>query len=60
MRCGESLTDSALASLLDRYEDVAKRAQALEEKHAKDGSPPRNNPSSDVWRLIERIRNPPV
>lgn len=30
----------------------------LDERHAGDGSPPGNNPSSGVWRLIDLIRTP--
>ena len=60
LACEKSLTDEALKALLERYQDAAKRAQALDDKHAKDGSPPRSNPSSNVWRLIERILGPAV
>lgn len=44
------------AALASHYEDARGRAQALDRKHDLDGSPPRSNPSSEAWRLIERIR----
>lgn len=55
--CDKVLTGSALASLSERYDDAKRRAQRLDAKHAGDGSPPRSNPSSNVWELIERIRS---
>jgi RloB-like protein len=58
LSCSKTLTDEALQALVSRYEDAVKRARELDVKHAKDRSPPRSNPSSDVWRLIERIQAP--
>ena len=57
MQCSKVLTQQALDSLTDRYPDAVKRAVRLDEKHRKDGSAPRTNPSSDTWRLIDRIKN---
>jgi hypothetical protein len=54
--CGKGLTDDALNVLGERYTDARSRAQALESKHAHDGSPPRSNPSSDIWKLVDRIQ----
>jgi hypothetical protein len=51
------LTESALTALADGYDEARGRAIKLDEKHAGDGSPPRSNPSSGVWRLIDLIRN---
>ncbi|PZS40737.1 MAG: hypothetical protein DLM62_01280 [Pseudonocardiales bacterium] len=51
------LSESALTTLADGYEEARRRAIKLDEKHAGDGSPPRSNPSSAVWRLIDMIRN---
>jgi RloB-like protein len=53
---GKTPSTTALAALISRYADARSRAQALERKHDLDGSPPRSNPSSEVWRLIETIR----
>lgn len=54
--CGKVLTRPATDLLYDRYEDARDRAQRLDAKHEGDGSPPRSNPSSSVWSLIEAIR----
>ena len=54
--CGKVLTRSAMDLLHDCYEDARDRAQRLDAKHEGDGSPPRSNPSSSVWSLIEAIR----
>ena len=51
------LTESALTALADGYDEARRRAVKLDEKHAGDGSPPRTNPSSGVWRLIDLLRN---
>lgn len=40
----------------DRFEEARARAQSLARKHEGDGtSYPQDNPSSDVWRLIDSI-----
>lgn len=41
--------------LAGRFEDAKARAQALELKHDGDGSPVHTNPSSTIWRLVDRI-----
>ena len=56
--CSKVLTESALSSLAERYEQARRRAIKLDEKHAGDASPPPSNPSSGVWRLIDMIRTP--
>ncbi|MEU6410637.1 RloB family protein [Microbispora sp. NPDC046933] len=54
--CDKVLTTRALEQLIERHEIAMSRAQALDRKHDGDGSPSRSNPSTDVWRLIQRIR----
>ena len=54
--CDKVLTGPALAALSEHYDDAKQRAQQLETKHAADGSPPRSNPSTNMWQLIDRIR----
>lgn len=54
--CDKGLNDNALDLLGERYEEARARAIALDEKHAGDGSPSRNNPSSEVWKLVDKIR----
>jgi len=49
-------TLNSLERLIENYEVAKRRAQALDRKHAGDGSPPRSNPSSDVWRTVDAIR----
>jgi hypothetical protein len=49
-------TADALIKLGTRYEDARRRAQALDLKHELDGSPPRSNPSSGMWCLVDQIR----
>ena len=56
LSCGKTPTSAALAALSSQYKHARRRAQALDRKHELDGSPPRSNPSSDAWRLIETIR----
>ncbi|MEV4568617.1 RloB family protein [Nonomuraea sp. NPDC049419] len=56
LACEKALTPRALDQLVDRYEAARRRAQKLDGKHEGDGSPPRSNPSSGVWQLIERVR----
>ena len=56
--CDKALDSSALAMLADAssYAAAKERALLLDRKHAGDFSPPRSNPSSDAYRLIDRIR----
>lgn len=56
--CKKTLTEAALKDLEARHEHAVKRAKALDKKHKGDGSPPRHNPSSEVWKLVDRIRKP--
>jgi hypothetical protein len=58
LKCKKVLTEAALKDLEARYEHAVKRARALDAKHEGDGSSPRSNPSSEVWKLVERIRKP--
>jgi hypothetical protein len=55
--CSKVLSESALNALADAYDEARRRAIKLDDKHAGDRSPPRSNPSSEVWRLIDLIRN---
>ncbi|MGA8364254.1 MAG: RloB family protein [Solirubrobacteraceae bacterium] len=58
LKCGKALSPQALDSLASRYDEAVKRAKALDKKHEGDDSPPGTNPSSEVWKLVERIRKP--
>lgn len=55
LRCSKSLSDEALDDLTSRHREASKRARRLDDKHTKDGSPSRSNPSSNVWQLVDRM-----
>ena len=57
---GKALSTQALELLTERFPVAKDRAQSLERKHLGDGSPRPWNPSSDVWRLIDVMREPPI
>jgi hypothetical protein len=54
--CGKVPSTAALLRLGGRYEQARDRARQLDKEHEQNGLPPRANPSSEVWSLIERIR----
>lgn len=56
LKCGKALNQDALQRLAERYLDAKTRAENLERKHRDDGNPPRWNPSSSVWTLIDQIK----
>lgn len=47
---------SAWQLLESGYGAAKDRAIKLDERHELNGSPPRSNPSSDVWRLVDVLR----
>lgn len=53
----KALPGEVLEKLATRYDDARVRAQRLDTKHHGDGRRPRSNPSSDIWKLVDRIRN---
>lgn len=55
LKCGKVLNDAALGELIERFPEAKVRAVALDNKHLGDGRPARSNPSSGMWRLIDRI-----
>jgi len=54
---GKSIPASAWKTLRDNYEDARRRARERDSMHEGNDSPPRSNPSSDVWRLVDRLRS---
>lgn len=52
---GKSLAPQALRMLEEHHPEAKRRAIELDNKHRGDGSPPRSNPSSNLWQLIDRI-----
>lgn len=53
---GKRIDDSSFNLLLEKYEDARRRAKELDRWHEGNGSPPRSNPSTGVWRLVDSIR----
>lgn len=51
----KSLAPQALRLLEEQHPEARKRAIELDKKHRGDASPPRSNPSSNLWQLIDRI-----
>ena len=56
---GKRIPDSARQALVEGFETARQRARALDERHDGDGRPPRSNPSTDVWQLVDRLRDGP-
>ena len=54
---GKKIADTAWGALVEAFETAKQRAQTLDERHAGNGSPRRSNPSTDLWRLVERLNN---
>ncbi len=55
LRCEKRLDKEALALLEENFGDAKLRARRLDEKHEGDGSPEHENPSSNVWKIIDSI-----
>jgi hypothetical protein len=53
--CKKALSDEALSRLAERYEEARRRAISLDKKHRGDGSVGRSNPSTEAWKLVDRI-----
>ena len=53
--CGKTLDEQALGELMERYPEARTRAVRLDAKHLGDGRAARSNPSSGMWRLVDRI-----
>ncbi|WP_428115631.1 RloB family protein [Candidatus Poriferisodalis sp.] len=48
----------SIVDLLIAYDSAKQRAVALREQHARNGSEPGANPSSNVWELVDLLREP--
>lgn len=55
LMCDKILHEQALDELMERFPEARARALRLDAKHLGDGRAPRSNPSSGMWRLIDRI-----
>ncbi len=51
----KSIKPSAWTSLDEEYPTARARAIKLDKRHKGDGSPEFSNPSSNVWRLVDRL-----
>ncbi len=58
LECKKNLSVTAGLELRARYDDARRRAVLLAEMHIANGSPVNENPSSGMWQLIDRIREP--
>ncbi|MXZ67580.1 MAG: RloB domain-containing protein [Acidimicrobiia bacterium] len=57
---GKEVRPEMFGQLENCYESAKQRAKTLDKKHDGDGSPPRSNPSTGMWRLIDSIRQLPA
>lgn len=55
---GKDIRPQFYGRMFANYETARARAQDLDKKHELDGSPPHHNPSSNIWRLIDLLREP--
>jgi hypothetical protein len=55
--CSKALSQQALDLLMQKYSVAKDHAQILERKHQGDSSAKPWNPSSDVWKLVDVIRD---
>ena len=53
---GKRVPEDALGKLKSDYPKARARAQRLDQMHERDGSPELSNPSTTVWRLVDRLR----
>lgn len=53
---GKAVSPEVFDQLENGYEDAKRRARMLDQKHEGDGSPPRSNPSTGMWRLVDSIQ----
>lgn len=56
----KNIRDSAWETLRTAFEVAKGRARALDERHQGNGSPRGTNPSTNVWQLVDRLRNNPL
>lgn len=53
------IPNAARNTLVEAFPTAKERAQALDRRHAGNDSPARENPSTDVWRLVDQLRDGP-
>ena len=52
----KAIPPAARNRLIDAFETAKQRAIDLKVRHAGNGFPPRANPSTDVWRVVDSLR----
>lgn len=52
---GKHLSETGKKLLREKYEDAKRRAQRLEKQHIGNGSKSWENPSSQVWKFVDRL-----
>ena len=57
---GKKITASGLSQLRNGYDAAKRRAESLNRMHEQHGLPRGSNPSSGVWRLVDRLRRAPA
>ena len=55
---GKRIAENAWTTLVGSFQAAKQRARALDERHAGNGSPPHANPSTGMWRLVDRLTDP--
>lgn len=55
LKCDKVLDSAALSELVERFPEAKVRAVTLDNKHLGDDRVAGSNPSSGMWRLIDRI-----
>ena len=55
LNCEKNPSPAAFEMMETAFKDAKRRARELDAKHDGDGSEPHANPSSSVWRLIDRM-----
>lgn len=51
----KQLTDGGANTVREKYDDAKSRAKRLERTHIGNGSKSWENPSSQVWRFVDRL-----
>ena len=54
---GKGIAATARNTLVDVFQTAKERARHLDQRHAGNNSPARSNPSTDVWRLVDQLRD---
>ena len=57
LTAGKALADGTESRLVEGYVEAKRRAQALDRMHEASGSARESNPSSNVWQLVDRLKN---